>query len=77
MELKQTEATLGSMEAPQSANQADDSTTPFWQLPMRLVKRNWRAALTVSLVNIPLSISLAIASGGTPVQAWIRIFPYS
>lgn len=31
---------------------------------------NWKAGLTVSLINIPLSISLAVASGGTPLQ-WI------
>ena len=41
---------------------------PLWQQPFWLFKRNWRAAISVSLVNIPLSISLAIASGGTPMQ---------
>lgn len=56
------------MEASQHAKQTMETDTPVWQQPIRLVKRNWRAALTVSLVNIPLSISLAIASGGTPVQ---------
>lgn len=33
-----------------------------------LVRENWKAALTVSLVSLPLSISIAIASGATPVQ---------
>lgn len=31
---------------------------------------NWKAGLTVAMINIPLSISLAVASGGTPLQ-WI------
>ena len=35
---------------------------------MWVTKRNWRSALSVALVNIPLSISLAIASGGSPMQ---------
>jgi len=32
------------------------------------LKNNWKAGLTVALVNIPLSISLAVAAGGTPMQ---------
>jgi SulP family sulfate permease len=31
------------------------------------VRANWKSGLTVSLVSIPLSISLAVASGSTPV----------
>lgn len=30
------------------------------------VKMNWKAGLTVALVNIPMSLALAIASGATP-----------
>lgn len=36
-----------------------------------LIKENWKAALTVALVNLPLSIALAIASGATPMQGII------
>jgi sulfate permease, SulP family len=35
-----------------------------------LMKKNRKSALIVAIVNIPLSISLAIASGATPVQ-WL------
>ncbi len=34
------------------------------------LKNNWKAWLTVALINIPLSISLAIASWATPTQ-WL------
>lgn len=34
------------------------------------IKTNWKAWLTVAMINIPLSISLAVASGATPTQ-WI------
>lgn len=34
------------------------------------IKSNWRAWLTVAMINIPLSISLAVASWATPLQ-WI------
>jgi sulfate permease, SulP family len=37
---------------------------------------NWKAGLTVSMINIPLSISLAVASGGTPIQ-WIITWIWS
>ena len=30
----------------------------------RLLRENWKSALSVSLINIPLSISLAVASLG-------------
>lgn len=33
--------------------------------------QNWKSGITVALVSIPLSISLAIASGATPVQGLI------
>lgn len=32
------------------------------------MRKNWKSGLTVALVAIPLSLSLAIASGATPVQ---------
>ncbi len=32
------------------------------------IRQNWQSGLTVSLVSIPLSVSLAIASGATPVM---------
>lgn len=35
---------------------------------------NWKSALTVSLVSIPLSLALAIASGATPTQGIITAF---
>lgn len=34
------------------------------------LKTNWKAGLTVAMINIPLSISLAVASWATPMQ-WI------
>jgi SulP family sulfate permease len=57
-----------SSDAEQEKAVIDYDAKPLWQKPFWLLKRNWRAAFTVSLVNIPLSISLAIASGGTPMQ---------
>lgn len=35
------------------------------------LKSNWKAGLTVAMINIPLSISLAVASGATPLQGII------
>lgn len=35
------------------------------------LKDNWKSGLTVALVSIPLSISLAIASGATPIMGII------
>lgn len=35
------------------------------------LKNNWKSGLTVSLVSVPLSVSLAIANGGTPVMGII------
>ncbi|EKE29622.1 MAG: hypothetical protein ACD_2C00135G0003 [uncultured bacterium (gcode 4)] len=38
------------------------------------LKNNWKAWLSVSMINIPLSISLAVASGASPLQGlltWI------
>lgn len=35
----------------------------------RLLKENWKSALSVSLINIPLSISLAVASLGNGSDA--------
>lgn len=32
------------------------------------LKTNWKAGLSVAMINIPLSISLAVASGATPLQ---------
>ena len=39
-------------------------------LSINNLKHNWKAGLTVALINIPLSISLAIASWATPTQ-WL------
>lgn len=36
-----------------------------------LFKQNWKAGLTVALVSIPLSISIAVASGASPVNGII------
>lgn len=38
------------------------------------VLRNWKSGITVALVNIPLSVALAIASGATPAQGIITAF---
>jgi MFS superfamily sulfate permease-like transporter len=35
------------------------------------IKNNWKAGVTVALVSVPLSVSLAVASGGTPIQGII------
>lgn len=35
------------------------------------IKQNWKAGLTVSFVSIPLSISLAVAAGATPLMGVI------
>lgn len=35
------------------------------------IKNNWKSGLTVALVSIPLSVSLAVASGANPVQGII------
>lgn len=35
-----------------------------------LIKENWKSGLTVAMINIPMSISLAVASWATPIQ-WI------
>lgn len=37
-------------------------------LSLANIRNNWQSGLTVSLVSIPLSVSLAIASGATPVM---------
>jgi len=38
------------------------------------IPKNLRSGLTVALVNIPLSISLAIAGGAGPVQGIVTAF---
>lgn len=38
------------------------------------ITQNWKSALTVSLVSIPLSLALAIASGATPTEGIITAF---
>lgn len=38
---------------------------------LRLVASNWKSGLTVALVSLPLSLSLAIASGATPIMGII------
>lgn len=35
------------------------------------ILNNWKSGVTVALVSIPLSVSLAVASGGTPIQGII------
>ncbi len=35
------------------------------------IKENWKSGLTVSVVSIPLSISLAVAAGATPLMGVI------
>ncbi|MCX6781199.1 MAG: SulP family inorganic anion transporter [Candidatus Magasanikbacteria bacterium] len=35
---------------------------------LKKLKENWKSGLTVSLVSIPLSISLAVASGASPID---------
>jgi SulP family sulfate permease len=40
----------------------------FSFLSFKKVQANWKAGLTVALISIPLSLSLAIASGATPLQ---------
>lgn len=46
---------------------------------IHLLRSNWKSGLTVAMINIPLSISLAVASGATPLQwlltgIWAGIF---
>ncbi len=38
---------------------------------LREIRLNWKSGLTVALVSIPLSLSLAIASGATPIMGII------
>lgn len=38
------------------------------------LKRNWKSGITVSLVSIPLSISLAVAANSTPIMGIITAF---
>ncbi len=38
---------------------------------LRLVRENWKAGLNVALISIPLSLSLAIASGARPIMGII------
>lgn len=44
--------------------------SPLWTE----IKNNWKSGVTVSLVNVPLSISLAIAGGGDPVRGIATAF---
>lgn len=41
---------------------------------IKKISQNWKSALTVSLVSIPLSLALAIASGATPTEGIITAF---
>jgi len=41
---------------------------------LHTLKGNWKSGLTVSLVSIPLSLALAIASGASPTQGIITAF---
>lgn len=38
---------------------------------LKILKDNWKAGLTVAAINVPLSISLAVASGATPAHGII------
>lgn len=38
---------------------------------LRKISANWKSALTVALVSVPLSLSLAIASGASPIMGII------
>ncbi|MBU6430881.1 MAG: SulP family inorganic anion transporter [Patescibacteria group bacterium] len=38
------------------------------------LRRNWKSGITVSLVSIPLSISLAVAANATPIMGIITAF---
>jgi SulP family sulfate permease len=42
--------------------------------PIQEVKHNLKPGLTVSLVSVPLSISLAIAGGGSPTMGIVTAF---
>ncbi len=42
-------------------------TKDGWLLTLKRIKADWRAAGTVGLVNLPLSISLAVAADSGPV----------
>lgn len=44
------------------------------QKNFKLIQLNWKSGVTVSLVSIPLSLALAIASGATPTQGIITAF---
>eukprot|EP01122_Echinamoeba_exundans_P012126 TRINITY_DN5012_c0_g1_i1.p1 TRINITY_DN5012_c0_g1~~TRINITY_DN5012_c0_g1_i1.p1 ORF type:complete len:853 (+),score=264.82 TRINITY_DN5012_c0_g1_i1:55-2559(+) len=47
---------------------------PWSEWPGLIIREfidNWRSGLTVALVSVPLSISLALAAGGTPVMGII------
>lgn len=41
---------------------------------LSLIWANWKSALAVTMINIPLSLALAIASGATPVQGLLTAF---
>jgi SulP family sulfate permease len=54
-------------------------TKEGWLLTLRRIKADWRAAGTVGLVNLPLSISLAVAADSGPVAGvstaiWAGLF---
>ena len=42
-----------------------------YEIAIRKLQQNWKSGLTVSLVSIPLSVSLAVASQSTPVAGII------
>lgn len=41
---------------------------------IQLLKNNWKSGITVALVSLPLSISLAVAANATPVMGVITAF---
>eukprot|EP01088_Endostelium_zonatum_P013479 TRINITY_DN2807_c0_g1_i1.p1 TRINITY_DN2807_c0_g1~~TRINITY_DN2807_c0_g1_i1.p1 ORF type:complete len:723 (+),score=176.57 TRINITY_DN2807_c0_g1_i1:77-2170(+) len=55
------------------------ATKEGWQKSLRRVKADWKSGFTVALVNLPLSISLAVAADSTPTAGvltliWAGIF---
>jgi MFS superfamily sulfate permease-like transporter len=51
---------------PMRPNRFSDSSLSIYQRAKILCLENWASGMTVGLVNLPLSISLAVAAGATP-----------
>jgi len=50
-------------------------TKDGWMLTLKRIKADWRSAGTVALVNLPLSISLAVAADSGPVSGTSPALP--